>query len=413
MIGNRAHPVGVPVSLPVRHCGSTALRYLVSGRRFRIVASFPHSLYVESLTGKNSSTGDDMPRLWCLLDQSAGHGPLHVCIDWPSGWQPCRGLEFSHRPEAGSVKFPGGPWIDYSDWSHRDNSSQLKDGSRALNARLKPDKGSYGAGGWQALARLRPAAGVATSPQVPDSWQCVAAIIGDALHEGVEGNSCQPTARRDDSRSSANVVSMLPGVQGETGRFIQTAIRNLFRQARPWFENRLGEDEVDSGWLDNHQSRTGLRRLLGLGPGLTPAGDDFLAGLMTVFHASGLPATATALFRTIRPQLSSLTNPVSAAHLLETGQGRVSERGQAIVRKLDRVLMLSQAAPGCHNTATTCEPGMQSLPELEDLQHTCSAYGATSGWDFLAGAALALYLIKNSQSVYRSSGVSHAAPEYP
>jgi hypothetical protein len=54
--------------------------------------------------------------------------------------------------------------------------------------------------------------------------------------------------------------------------------------------------------------------LLGLGPGLTPSGDDFLAGFAVALRAVGKGARATALARVIGGN-EHLTSDLSAAHL--------------------------------------------------------------------------------------------------
>lgn len=69
------------------------------------------------------------------------------------------------------------------------------------------------------------------------------------------------------------------------------------------------------------------RRLLGLGPGLTPAGDDFLAGLFAGLHVPGAPAGALqALAPAILGGVEERTNAISVAMLREAAAGRVRQR---------------------------------------------------------------------------------------
>lgn len=104
-------------------------------------------------------------------------------------------------------------------------------------------------------------------------------------------------------------------------------------------------------------------RLVGLGPGLTPAGDDALIGWVVGLHASGDPHDARLLDAVARP-LANLaargTTDLSRALLAAALAGHLSEPAAAFVRRPD----------GRHLAALL-------------------AQGATSGGDFLAGYGLA------------------------
>jgi hypothetical protein len=104
---------------------------------------------------------------------------------------------------------------------------------------------------------------------------------------------------------------------------------------------------------------TVVEQLLGAGPGLTPTGDDVLAGAVLALHTLR-PATAVSLAHAIRARLH-LTHPISAA-LLSTAL-----RGQC-VRSAHEVL--------AGLISGELEP--RTLNQLDQL-------GATSGWDLLAG----------------------------
>ena len=99
--------------------------------------------------------------------------------------------------------------------------------------------------------------------------------------------------------------------------------------------------------------------LIGLGPGLTPSGDDYLGGMMIALHALARDARAGALWRWLQPRLATATSAISAAHLAAAAEGEGHEA-------LHRVLQ--GTAP----------------PSALD------AVGHCSGWDALAGAAAVL-----------------------
>jgi hypothetical protein len=99
--------------------------------------------------------------------------------------------------------------------------------------------------------------------------------------------------------------------------------------------------------------------LVGLGPGLTPSGDDYLGGMMVALHAVARDARAAALWRWLQPRLAGRTSAISAAHLAAAAEGEAHE-------VLHRVLQ-NDAAPSLLDSVGHC-----------------------SGWDALAGAAAVL-----------------------
>lgn len=100
-------------------------------------------------------------------------------------------------------------------------------------------------------------------------------------------------------------------------------------------------------------------RLIGLGPGLTPSGDDYLGGMLVALRALARDAQADALWRWLRPRLTAGTSAISAAHLEAAAAGEAHE----IVHEV--LLDPSQA---------------QKLDRI----------GHCSGWDAFAGAAAVL-----------------------
>lgn len=108
---------------------------------------------------------------------------------------------------------------------------------------------------------------------------------------------------------------------------------------------------------DGEAARLHGRALLGLGPGLTPSGDDLLVGLFAVLHIDGSPcARFRALCPDIVENLEHRTNAISAAALTAAAQGRVRETidtlltalmtgDEATVRRaLERVLRIGSTS---------------------------------------------------------------------
>lgn len=109
--------------------------------------------------------------------------------------------------------------------------------------------------------------------------------------------------------------------------------------------------------------------LLGVGPGLTPSGDDFLAGVFGVLHAIQLPHCVHSLWSVVEQHLS-LTNAISAAHLRCAAQGRLNE---------DQHVLLNAVLGG------------ESAAIRRSVQRLSSDH--TSAWDGLAGMATALRVL--------------------
>ena len=111
-----------------------------------------------------------------------------------------------------------------------------------------------------------------------------------------------------------------------------------------------------------------VSELLGLGPGLTPSGDDFLGGMLIALHYCGEKSVQKHLYTQVESLLDS-TGPVSSAHLKAAGLG---EGSQSLHQVLNMLL---------EGNETQLELGIDSINQI----------GHTSGWDALAGVALVLH----------------------
>ena len=105
-----------------------------------------------------------------------------------------------------------------------------------------------------------------------------------------------------------------------------------------------------------------LRALIGLGPGLTPSGDDFLGGALAALHAFGARERARALGEWVLPLCEGATHPISVAHLAAACEGLAGE--------------------ALHACLCALADGDDAAPALDAV----AAVGHTSGWDALAGA---------------------------
>lgn len=106
--------------------------------------------------------------------------------------------------------------------------------------------------------------------------------------------------------------------------------------------------------------------LLGLGPGLTPSGDDLIGGMMLALHSLGQTAVVRSISAAVATPITERTNPISAAHLRAAMEGAGSEAAHLA---MDTILSgNSDAFPDV-------------VKEIEKIGHT-------SGWDMLAGIVI-------------------------
>ena len=92
-------------------------------------------------------------------------------------------------------------------------------------------------------------------------------------------------------------------------------------------------DAIDRHDYDAMRSRA--RALVGLGHGLTPAGDDFLVGLFAVLHIDHSPcAQLRDVCADIIGAVDERTNAISAAALKAAAQGKVRESIDALLTEL-------------------------------------------------------------------------------
>ncbi|MCD6041707.1 MAG: hypothetical protein K0R40_1310 [Burkholderiales bacterium] len=116
-------------------------------------------------------------------------------------------------------------------------------------------------------------------------------------------------------------------------------------------------------WLAGNTLASEVAQLIGLGPGLTPSGDDYLGGVLIGLRWLGRAQQADSLWRLLGPRLAGATGAISAAHLAAAAQGEAHE---ALHQVLDDLSAWQ---------APDLMPGLARL----------DAVGHTSGWDALAG----------------------------
>jgi hypothetical protein len=147
-----------------------------------------------------------------------------------------------------------------------------------------------------------------------------------------------------------------------------TLDENAFEASDPLLRAALPPVAAVRRWLAAALARVeapppAIDALIGLGPGLTPSGDDFLCGAMAALHYLHRADVASRLAAIVLPRLSA-TNLISAAYL------RCASTGDASSVLFD-VLDCLHAADELLLA--------QRLDAVDRVGHT-------SGWDCLAGA---------------------------
>lgn len=111
-----------------------------------------------------------------------------------------------------------------------------------------------------------------------------------------------------------------------------------------------------------------LRHFIGLGPGLTPSGSDFLGAMMVALNALKANKLRDRFWLRLRPISQSIGNPIAAAHLAAAAEG---VGAAAMHRGLNAILSAQ-------------------LEVIEEITPEIDAVGHTSGWDGMAGFSLVL-----------------------
>ena len=92
-------------------------------------------------------------------------------------------------------------------------------------------------------------------------------------------------------------------------------------------------DAIDE-WIAGNALDARAEELVGLGPGLVPAGDGYFGGVMVALQLLDRAGQAAALWRWLEPRLARRSNPISAAHLAAAAAGEAHEALHDCLSKL-------------------------------------------------------------------------------
>jgi hypothetical protein len=197
---------------------------------------------------------------------------------------------------------------------------------------------------------------------------------GSALEVSLEGVEPWSPALPDWPRAGMPVQWLRDLLDGEGGpRGGEGALGRRLGELTGALEAALRHGDLDRAYAHG-------ARIVGLGRGLTPAGDDYLVGLATI---SNLPGSPVGDLRPLLVQLADdaaeRTNDISRAAMVHAAQGRVR---QSIIE------LVSAMARG-------------DRPEAERRGAQVMGIGASSGADILTGMLAGLELAERRRGTRR------------
>ncbi len=287
--------------------GRRAAHEISRAHRARVVGVFASSFHLET----------DRGALVCIGHPRIGHGPINGLAAWQDDIAECRDLGVCTGQAAAitgtRIEISGGPVL------------QL-DAARVWQAPAWPPAVSRRAQGVMCGR-------IATLVQETAPEDCLARLLfNEEPRDGL--------ARAFFRRAAVLVAALLD-----------------------WHDASCADEQSMDA-----RAELAVSGLVGLGPGLTPSGDDFLCGMLVALLAAGETRAAAELGRWIKRTSADATTPLSRAFLAAACAGEANEALHALIAGvlsadvglLDRGLVLLARS------------------------------GHTSGWDMLAGAMAVL-----------------------
>ncbi len=196
-------------------------------------------------------------------------------------------------------------------------------------------------------------------PALPGAWSKESVVRGLALLR-------QAVAARDLPQEGLAGLLADPAPRNAVAKAAQEPLRNLYAMLQTAIAKGGDKPDADA-----------LVPLLGIGPGLTPSGDDAIGGALIALHLLKEDAARDSLWMRLSPHARTATGSISLAHLEAAAEGF----GHEAIHRVANLVMTGSAA---------------NLTEELNAVH---AIGHTSGWDALIGIVTALDAWLEAQGV--------------
>lgn len=319
---------GVPVRASAISIGCEAARILQKGQVGRVLAVFARSVYVQCEQG-----------VFCVGVASLGRGPLQVLLasEWDSlPFEVSSGVSINLKSN----------WLQSVGYTVPNRCCPTEENDTVLYSGRVLGKASDPL----SFRREQEALNLIVPPQQHGfAW--------------IPGSSDWQSQTNPSFASSAGTSAVDLGLR----RQCLPALKCLYR----WVKSAR-----DTPVEDVQKSISLVPALLGAGPGLTPSGDDLLAGVFLALHRLQRADLADSLWQVLEPHLEQRTNSISAAHLRMAALGQCSE---SVLSLLECVF----SGSGCHQSDDV-------QASATNIQSQANRIGASSGWDTLAGMSLVL-----------------------
>ena len=283
--------------------GPLAIRCLEAST-FGVVARFSRSLYLQGCMA-------EVPELLCIGRQDLEPGPNVLCRQWP--------LE-KNLPSTGTTITRSGKLISWDQ-------------------------------GYIDLSEIK----VWIPPVCP-------VVDQGKLLEGLQ--SLRNLVNKSTNRDGLIPLLLSRPDKGVYETYQKTLIKiawHAVQDLNAWLRNMSG---VNAHLLYEFPDHA-VKSLIGLGPGLTPSGDDLLGGMLIALNSTGQTEITEIIWSSIVGIISG-TNEISQAHLKAAAQGM----GAEVLHQLIVSLISGKS--------------------LDNLIQRLNNVGHSSGWDAVVGACLVL-----------------------
>ena len=280
--------------------GKFAKEFLGSPGEAKIIGVFHRSFYVENTSGQ----------LTCIGEWGIGPGPLNALC------------KFSND-------------VDFTEIVSAESSARIQNGSIHLGSNMKIDT------------------------SLPKVWEPEPFPVGWDLGSFLQNLPflVERIAETGPREGFAPLISYIAsGEEISNAGAFQTVSWQGVSDFGNWLSHSLNKGGNLEFCAIAHQ-------LVGLGPGLTPSGDDFWCGAMIALRVLGYFEISEKISGAILSQAKYRTNIISCAHLECAARG--------------------QGAQALHETISAI--GMADETRLSSALRALDKIGHTSGWDSLAG----------------------------